>query len=377
MSGLVSRFSMLWRNRSLRTRVVRGLLPSIFRTAETNLVGVGQLPVTGINRILVIRPNHRLGNALLLTPLIIELERVFPGAEIDIVVGGHAAPNLFNGFASTGHIFRLPRYMIRHPIFMFRTVLRIRQTHYDLAIDPTEGSNSGRLFLQWARPRYAVGVSDALSVDNRGWRPLLLLAPRHMAQLPVYLLRHSLSSEVAVDVRYPTLAVRLTAAELRAGERTLNAMLPVSEEGSPRIIVGIFANATGDKCYGEAWWTRLIAAIRANRPEFLIVEIVAAHGRSQLGSHFPSFFSSSPRKMASVIANLTCFISADCGVMHLGSASGAPTVGLFSVTDSSKYGPYGRDNHAVCTDGKSPDDVAAIVLGIVENIAPDVSLKGN
>ena len=367
----------MWRNRSLRAGVVRALIPRTLRTADTNLVGVGQLPAIGINRILVIRPNHRLGNALLLTPLITELERVFPGAEIDIVVGGQAAPSLFNGCASVGHIFHLPRYMIRHPVFMARTVLRIRQIRYDLAIDPTEGSNSARLFLQWARPRYTVGVPDALSDDSRGWRALLLSAPSHMAQLPIYLLRHSLSSQVAVEVSYPTLAVHLNAAELRAGKRTLNAMLPVNEDGSSRIIVGIFANATGDKCYGEAWWTRLIAAIRANRPKFLIVEIVAAHGRSQLGSHFPSFFSSNPRKMASVIANLTCFISADCGVMHLGSASGAPTVGLFSITDSSKYGPYGPDNHAVRTEGKSPDDIAAIVVSIVENISPDVTLKGN
>jgi len=35
------------------------------------------------SRVLVCRPNGRLGNTLLLTPLLQELERVFPGAEID------------------------------------------------------------------------------------------------------------------------------------------------------------------------------------------------------------------------------------------------------------------------------------------------------
>jgi len=44
----------------------------------------------GICRIAVVRSYHRLGNNLLLMPLLDVLEQAFPGAEIDVVTVGHA-----------------------------------------------------------------------------------------------------------------------------------------------------------------------------------------------------------------------------------------------------------------------------------------------
>src|SRR5712671_3999162 len=52
------------------------------------------------SRVLVCRPNGRLGNTLLLTPLLQELERVFPGAEIDIVSACPAAAEIFCEYPS-------------------------------------------------------------------------------------------------------------------------------------------------------------------------------------------------------------------------------------------------------------------------------------
>jgi heptosyltransferase-3 len=358
----------MWRDRALRNRAVRTLLPGSLRTVESALVDVGRLPAVGVNRIIVLRANHRLGNALLLTPLIAELEHVYPGAEIDIIVGGAAAPELLGGFFRVRRIFRLPRYMVRHPIFMISTILQLRRARYDLAIDPTEGSNSGRLLLKWIRPHYAVGVPDLKSANDNGWGSLMLSAPRHMAQLPVFVLRHALSSEQLPGQPYPELSVCLTTNERLAGRRVLDALLPHRDETADSIVVGIFANATGSKCYSESWWGRFIAGIVLAHPEYSIVEIVAAHGRSQLGARYPAFYSSSPRKMASVMSSLTCFISADCGVMHLGSASGTPTVGLFSTTDSQKYQPYGHQNKAVETQRKTPEEIATVVVRIIEKV---------
>jgi heptosyltransferase-3 len=44
----------------------------------------GKMPATidvPVARILVIRPNHRLGNQLLLTPLLQEIEKLYPAAK--------------------------------------------------------------------------------------------------------------------------------------------------------------------------------------------------------------------------------------------------------------------------------------------------------
>lgn len=203
----------------------------------------------------------------------------------------------------------------------------------------------------------------------------MLRAPRHMAQLPVFVLRHALASGQPVDeLHYDTLDICLAPDERRAGGRVLDALMRQVDAVPRPSVIGIFANATGAKCYDEAWWSRFLAVLISNHPEYSFVEIVAAHGRSQLGSRFPTFYSSSARKMACVMSNLTCFISADCGVMHLACASGTPTVGLFSVSDSSKYEPYGRLSQAVNTGDKSPEQAALAAIGIVEAVVSAVRL---
>jgi ADP-heptose:LPS heptosyltransferase len=100
------------------------------------------------------------------------------------------------------------------------------------------------------------------------------------------------------------------------------------------------------------------------------VEILsAASVRSQLAPRYPSFYSSDVRKLAAVLANLAFFVSADCGVMHLGSAVGVPTVGLFKGTDTEEWGPYGHSNCAIDTRSLTAEDAAERTLGALRAAA--------
>src|SRR6218665_1893086 len=62
-----------------------------------------------IKRVLISRPNHRLGNILLVTPLVQEIEAIWPDAEIDVFVGGGAAPSVFEQYKSVKKYIRLPQ----------------------------------------------------------------------------------------------------------------------------------------------------------------------------------------------------------------------------------------------------------------------------
>ncbi|NUO71710.1 MAG: lipopolysaccharide heptosyltransferase family protein, partial [Frateuria sp.] len=95
---------------------------------------------------LVCRPNHRLGNALLLSPLIQEVEALYPGAEIDIV-GSDAAVSLFADRFHVRRVFALPRRVARHVLFSAKILRNVRSGRYDLAIDACNGSQSGQLVL--------------------------------------------------------------------------------------------------------------------------------------------------------------------------------------------------------------------------------------
>src|SRR5215831_8013205 len=103
------------------------------------------------HRILVCRPNVRLGNTLLLTPLIQEIESIWPGAEIDVLSACDAAPEIFREFSCVRNIHKLPRHGARHPLQFLRGLLRARSTYYDLVIDPCPRSKSARFITRLMR----------------------------------------------------------------------------------------------------------------------------------------------------------------------------------------------------------------------------------
>ncbi|TAN04638.1 MAG: lipopolysaccharide heptosyltransferase family protein [Rhodanobacteraceae bacterium] len=344
-----------------RRRIVRWGMRPLFRATSLRPGPTGRLSDGNIHRILICRPNHRLGNLLLLTPLVTEIQRLFPDADIDIVLAGEHVAELFRAFPNVKHIYNLSRRMVRHPVALARTMLQLRQAHYDLAIDPCETSQSGRLLVGVAKPEHALGPPRDRSAEQPDptW---MQHAPAHMAQWPVHMLR--MATQPASPLReYPPLDIRLSTDERQRGRAVLDRMLHAKGK-QPGTVVGVFAEATGAKVYGSDWWRRFIRTLQAEHPGAAIVEIAPPDGRPRLAMDLPSFSSPSPREVAAVIANMTCFVSADCGVMHLASASGAPTIGLFSVTEVSKYAPYGRGSRAIDTNGKSPEDVARIMGGL-------------
>lgn len=62
-----------------------------------------------IKRILIVRPNHRLGNQLLITPLLQEVITTFPEAKIDLFLKGNLGPILFKNYPEVNKIIALPR----------------------------------------------------------------------------------------------------------------------------------------------------------------------------------------------------------------------------------------------------------------------------
>lgn len=345
----------------LRRRMTRSATRALLRGARNRLQATESVPGTEIRRVLVCRPNHRLGNLLLLTPLLKELQRDLPDADIDIVLAGDDGAALFRTFRNVKHIYTLSRRMVRHPLATARIAFQLRQAKYDIVIDPCEGSQSSRWLTAIARATHVIDTpGNEPTAGNHS-------TPRHMAQRPVYLLRQAIALNGAwPDEDYPPLDLQLSAAEHQRGEQILH-VLTSAGASLPRVI-GIFADARGAKRYAEAWWMRFIEGLRARVPGFTVVEIAPPDGRSRLSSRFPHFFSPNIREVAAVISRMACFISADCGVMHLGCASATPTIGLFSVTDTTRYAPYGSGSRAIDTNGKSPDDVAQLAATIIQTM---------
>lgn len=323
--------------------------------------GSGGLPVSGISKILVCRPNHRLGNILLLTPLLRELERVYPGAEVDLVVGTPVTRDLVAQFPRVRTVFNLGARRVRHPLLILSTLLKLRSARYDLAIEPTGNSNSGRVLMRAVRARYSVQCEAPADMGD------VVGVPRqHLARIPVDALRRALRDDHGCRVDsapVPGLSIRLTRTERELGRKWVTL---ISKTPDPARVVGVFAEATGRKRYPTSWWIELLDELARLRPEVVVVEILAAHGRSRLGGRFPTFYSSDARALGAAMSQLNCLISGDCGVMHLASASGVPTVGLFCVTDPNRYGPYGGRSLALTTGGSTVGQIAEACSQVID-----------
>ncbi len=323
------------------------------------------LPKKGVYRILVCRPNHRLGNTILLTPLITELERLYKGAEIDIISEGPIAEEVFATFFSVKNVYCLPKRGFKRPVPFLGMLLRIRKTPYDLIIDPCLGSGFSRALTKFLRGRYKLGFSDEAANSGLTHPVPTAAAHDHMAQRPINLLRSALAHyagerEDAGD--YPSLDIRLSEEERAQGRMVINQLLPPSRPGTSAPVIGIFANATGAKRYPAAWWGEFIEAFEAMCPQARLLELIPMHGHSMLGEAWPGYYSSDIRRMGAVMAGMDLMITADCGVMHLAVASKVPTVGMFCVTDASVYAPYGMGSCPLMTHGLSAREAAEQVV---------------
>ena len=309
-----------------------------------------------INRILICRPNHRLGNQLLVTPLLQEVIEIFPHAKIDLFVKGKVAPVLFKNYEQVTNIIQLPPRPFSNISKYLQGWIRIKKNNYDLVINTVNHSSSGRLAAQFTNAKYKCfgDVNEAIRLNHSDHE--------HVAKHPVYSFRDYLTilGFPKNENQVPPLNLKLSSLEIKAAKNILNDI--VSDD---KKTISIFTYATGAKCYSQVWWEEFYGRLKTEFPGYNIIEVLPAENVSQISFKAPTFYSRDVRQIASLIANTSVFIGADSGMMHLASASQAPVVGLFQVTDAKTFGPYGNRSVAIDTNTMTVDECISIVSQIL------------
>ena len=317
-----------------------------------------------MKRILIIRPNHRLGNLLLITPLIQEVEATFPKAKIDLFVKGGVAPTIFKNYPCIHAIYSLPKKPFRNLLEYATAWIRMIRGDYDLVINAVSDSSSGRLATKLIdAPLKISGEPESVNPGNTG-------QSRHIALRPVFSFREFVSK---LDMQptgggIPYLDLRLSPAEIANGKTILQKLT-----GNATPTIALYTYATGTKCYSPAWWDAFLKELEASVPGYNIIEVLPVENVSQLAFRLPSFYSKDIREIGSVIANTAVFIGADSGIMHLASAAGVSTIGLFAVTDPESYRPYNPGSMAIDTRAGSPQEWVSLIRNAMtqEGIRPE------
>lgn len=318
----------------------RSIMRSLTKNIGDSHLHLNPLPEAEIRRILISRPNHRLGNLLLLTALVQEVSIAFPNSKIDLLVKGGIAPAIFREYGNIDRIIQLPKKPFSNIGKYLKGWLSIRFQQYDLSINAIENSSSGRLSVSFSNAtcKFFGAFDEQLNLEKSDYQ--------HHAKYPIYNIREFIATLGINRKEQPItfLDLKLTLEEIASGAKKLHAIT-----GNDKKTICLFTNATGAKCYSEIWWLEFYENLKAEFPNCAIIELLPIENTSMLRFKIPTFYSTDIREMGAFIANTTLFIAADSGVMHLSSAVGTPTIGLFSTTNPNRYQPYNTASIAIDT----------------------------
>jgi heptosyltransferase-2 len=306
---------------------------------------------SGVRRLLVRGPNW-IGDAVMSEPALAELRRLFPKAEISLLVKPHIAA-LFSGHPA---VDRLVVYedLARHAGIIGKWVLAssLRRAGFDLAVLFQNAFEAALLaFLAGIPRRYGYGTDG---------RSLLLTdpIPRPNSQC---LLRHKIHQ---VDYYFELLRQlgsgrRLGAPKLYVSsgeEEQAQQVLHMQGVETSDLVIGVNPGST----YGGAkrWLPerfaetadRLLDRVR-NLSSRVHIVIVGGKGEERLGHEIAERMRVKPivlsgqttiRELMGIIKRCALFLTNDTGPMHIAAAFEVPTVGMFGPTDDQETGPVGE-----------------------------------
>jgi lipopolysaccharide heptosyltransferase III len=345
----------------LRKRL-RDAMNKLLALILSNKVRQDRIDPAVLERILIVRVNYRIGNALFMTPLIRALAKTIPNAKIDLLVGTDHAKNVLQPMPQVNRVYTAPRKLLRSPSALLREIRAMNRNRYDAIILPAFGSTTSNAATLLVKAKYKIGF---FSPDS--WTPVNHAIPfpddiQHEALRPLQLMH---IFDAAAPVERTRLDIELSADEQRRGCESLAKILrDHSIEDKPDVVIGVFRGARFEKKIATDWWTAFVERLREKRKNLLVVDLLEPGIDSPLAAADVSISFPDLRELAGVLSCLNGFVSADTGPMHLASAARVPVLALFKTTDSSQYGPLGDRDMAILINGKEIESIVDAAASI-------------
>ena len=288
-----------------------------------------------VRSVLLVRPNFRLGNVLITSPLVAALRRRFPGARIDYLGGEGTFALLDNLPIDRRHV--MSRGFVLRPWRFVALFVRLRRMSYDVAIEGAMGSFSGGLYTYLSGARYRIGVP-------RGNERLLNV------RLPETPVTHTYDGPVAfarhLGVACADHPVYVVAQQERAAASTLLAELGLVAGDAVRPFAALFIGGHGAKRWPRARWVELALRLSAAGANVVLcagpdeASAVAALRREVDGRAY--VVGPQPlRTFAALLSLATLVVTPDSGPMHLAAALDTPVVAVLASAGSTFFQPRG------------------------------------
>ncbi len=345
-------------------RIIRNLVRLL---PGSDRIHPGDVDLTSISRILVIRQDARLGNIVLMTPLLGALREGFPDAELDVLIS-EGFETILSGNPNVNriHVFEKRRMRFlpwEYPMF----IRNLRLGRYDLAVDVSNGyhfSLNGALLTRLSGARYRIGYDRG---DAGAYMNVLVPLPPPDTYM----------ADAIRDIVRPILPGMLeykTALYVSEEDRAFGAVW-LSEhdisEYDPFFVM--HPGGKGKKLWGARNFATLVDRVTSVSG----ARVVVAGGRSEEETvremqslsrcGFETLDNVTVGQMAAVIERCDMFVSGDTGPMHVAAALGRPIVAVFLSSNPNVYGPRGKYSRIVTgAEGNvTVDDVMTAIWDIL------------
>lgn len=297
--------------------------------------------VRDVRRVLIVRPNFRIGNTLIATPLISALRQRFPGAQLDYLCGDTTASLLAHLPVDT--VFPISRRFILRPWRFITLFVRLRRTHYDVAIDGGMNSFSGGLYTYLTGAHYRIGCGGK--------------ADRFLnVRLPQVRAAHAYDSVPAfarlLGVSCPGHPVYEVGAEEQAAALGVLMRLQLAVGSTVLPFVGVFVGGHLKKRWPSARWIELVCSL-AHSGASVIVFLGPEElpFESEYRRQVPPSVRILPPQPLRIFAALWgaahVVVTPDSGPMHLAAALGVPAIVLLQRDDSRRFAPQGAQDRVL------------------------------
>jgi len=325
---------------------------SLQRLARTRS---GSAEFSGPVRSLAILAQEKLGDCVLLTPLVRNLRQAFPDLEIHLITFSRASANFFMNDPQVTAVHLVKKQPRRY----FREVLSRK---FDLLFN-TKDHPSTWFLLQSAliRARFKVGHNNPF---HEGLYDRLLdtefhahMAVKNCALLPL------------LGVTADTEACRPSLPAMPVSNEIWQLLSRLAEDIRP-IGVNISAGEP-NRLWTEAKWRALLERFPGER--FVVLSGPDdLDAKRRLEEQCPNAVASPPTRnlyeASCIVAKLRLLVTPDTSMVHVASATGTPVAGLYreAPQDISRFGPYAIPYEIVISptgevSGIKPESVADAV----------------
>ena len=336
----------------------------IYRYLESTSSATSATPDTlkNVQRVLLIRPNFRIGNALISARLIKAFADSRPDIEIDYLATDTTLA-LFDEMPLE-HCYALQRDMLLRPWRLYALWRTLRQRHYDLAIHVADTSLTGWLCLKASGAQHTMGADARLkgSYDS--------VYPVQKGTTHAY--------DMAVTIAQ-TLGLTCTAKPWMVitnhEQQQAKAILQTLSE-TP-FAIGLFVGGHLDKRLPVTFWQALCEEFNTRHIPFVVLigpeeERLRPELQTCVGTYGHIAPGMPLRTFAAVLTQLPRLVTPDTGPMHMAVALDIPVTALLNAATSQKFSPRGAADQVLI----SPQPTA-VVEAIINRRKLDHPLSGD